>query len=115
MYAIGIVLSPYYAAKALLRKSDNFCLKKPPKTGIKYTDFTEPVSLQPIKDYSKKAGITLNTFLMSALCGAIRRYMAKHNESLDEITMCMPFSLRPMPTDGSRLPLSNNLSFLIWR
>lgn len=113
---VSAVMAPYYTIKALARKEDIFCLHGPEKTGNILTDWSEPIPLQPIKDYLAKSGhVTINTFLLSALVEAIRRYSEKHGGCPPEMNLSIPMSLLPLPNDGSKLPLGNNLTFLIWR
>ena len=113
--AIGAIMMPYYVIKALLRKEDISKIRPTAKTGIMSTDWTEPRPLQPIKDHCSKKGVTINTFLISALVEAIRRYNEKYGKCPPEMNLSIPMSLRPFPPDGSRLPMCNNLTFLIWR
>ena len=75
---MGSVMAPYYTIKALLRKEDISKIRPVKNTGFMNTDWSEPRPLQPIKDHCAEKGVTINTFLISALVEAIRRYNEKY-------------------------------------
>jgi hypothetical protein len=53
------------------------------------------VSMTEVKQVAKRAGVSLNDIVMAACAGALRRYMADNNVTLDRaMTAAVPVSLR---------------------
>ena len=51
--------------------------------------------LADIKAVGKDRGMTINDVLLAAIAGALRRYLADRNESLDEVIWMVPVNLKP--------------------
>jgi len=105
---------PYYLLPLLLRKDYQFCLHGRKCSDYRTSDFTDPIPLQPVKDYCKEQGLKLNTFMYSAMGEAIRRYAEKYDKVPPLVNLCIPYSMRPYPEDGSKIEMNNDLAILTW-
>ena len=72
-------------------------LKREPK-GRRRAAWSPGIPLSRVKELGKEAGATVNDVLMAALSGAFRRYLAEHDEPVDEfdIRALVPVNLRPV-------------------
>ncbi|MGZ4345517.1 MAG: WS/DGAT/MGAT family O-acyltransferase [Solirubrobacteraceae bacterium] len=58
--------------------------------------WSEPTSLQEIKDIGHGTGTTVNDVLVAAITGAVHRYLSRRHALVDEIRAMVPFNLRPL-------------------
>ena len=65
-----------------------------------------------MKRAGKRSGATINDVLVAALTGALHRYLAERDSSVDELHVMVPFNLRaldqPLPRD-----LGNDLGLIL--
>lgn len=67
------------------------------KLGVaNHVAWSEPVPLSRIKAIGKPVGATVNDVLVTAVSGALGRYMRAHGSDSDEIHALVPFNLRPL-------------------
>lgn len=57
--------------------------------------WSDQLPLADIKAVGKDRGMTINDVLLAAIAGALRRYLADRNESLDEVIWMVPVNLKP--------------------
>lgn len=58
--------------------------------------WTVRISLEQVKDIAHANGATVNDVLVSALTGALARYLADHGDHADEVHAMVPFNLRAL-------------------
>jgi len=70
--------------------------------------WSRPIPLADIKAAARAASATVNDVLVSAFAGALRRYLARRNERVDELHAMVPVDLRgpdEAPSTGNRFGL----------
>ncbi len=85
-------------AKLLLQGSDSDTILKGELGVRKRAAWSQPVPLPVVKNIGKKMGGTINDVLLTAVAGALRRYLEAHDQPLDdvEIRAIVPVNLRPL-------------------
>ncbi len=58
--------------------------------------WTQPLSLQLVKDIAHAHDATVNDVLLAAVTGALRHYLQDQGSALPEIQAMVPFNLRPL-------------------
>ena len=58
--------------------------------------WTEPVSLADVKAVGHATGTTVNDLLLTAMTGALHRYLDDRDSVVEEIRAMVPFNLRPL-------------------
>jgi diacylglycerol O-acyltransferase len=58
--------------------------------------WSSPLPLEDVKAMSHLTGSTVNDVLLTAITGALRRYLDAHGAAVDELTTFVPFNLRPL-------------------
>jgi diacylglycerol O-acyltransferase len=53
------------------------------------------LDLAEVKKVKNHFGVTVNDVLVTAMAGGMRRYLAEHDESLDEVVWMVPVNLKP--------------------
>ena len=68
----------------------------------KSTTWTEPISLEEVKFVRRQFGATVNDVLLTAMTGALRRYLAAHEQPTDgiEFHAAIPFNIRKQEEMG---------------
>jgi WS/DGAT/MGAT family acyltransferase len=65
--------------------------------------WSDPVDLEAVKSVAATNDATVNDVLLTAVTGALRRYLALHGEMVDDLRAFIPVNLRPLdqpvPTD----------------
>lgn len=86
--ALGHLVALSFDSKTVLHR---------PSSHIRRAGWSEPVELELIKSLGKRFDATVNDLLMTALAGALRRYLIDVGEPVDKITLraVMPVNLRP--------------------
>jgi hypothetical protein len=113
-YIMALLKSPYITYQVLTRREDKNCFHGPELTGVKRFHCSEPWPLTTLKEISKRHGVSLNTLMMACTAGALHKYAKAKGEDVHRLTMLIPYSLRALPTDGSALPMTNNISVLVF-
>jgi diacylglycerol O-acyltransferase len=72
--------------------------------------WSAPVQLDDVRAMSHVTGTTVNDVLLTAIAGALRRYLDTRGALIDELTTFVPFNLRPLdqplpPKLGNRFGL----------
>jgi WS/DGAT/MGAT family acyltransferase len=72
--------------------------------------WSEPMPLDEVKAIGHRTGTTINDVLLSAVAGALRRYLSVRGAPAEDLTALVPFNLRPLdeplPSDlGNRFGL----------
>mmetsp|Transcript_9216 Transcript_9216/g.9183 ORF Transcript_9216/g.9183 Transcript_9216/m.9183 type:complete len:387 (-) Transcript_9216:20-1180(-) len=114
-YAKSIIMSPLICYKVFSKKEPNTPIYGRPLTGKKSFACTDPLPLPFIKKFCEKEKISINTFILTIVSAAIQKYFEDCKEHHESIRACLPFSMRPLPRDGSILPAKNNVSLLLFR
>jgi diacylglycerol O-acyltransferase / wax synthase len=83
---VKLVLTPADAASAI--KGDPGISRR--------VAWTEPLSLQVVKDIAHTHGATVNDVLLAAVTGALRHYLQDRGSAVPEIQAMVPFNLRPL-------------------
>ena len=58
--------------------------------------WSEPISLEAVKGMGHATGTTVNDVVLTAVAGALRRYLRSRDGLVDELTAFIPFNLRPL-------------------
>jgi WS/DGAT/MGAT family acyltransferase len=58
--------------------------------------WSAPIPLDEVKTMGHATGTTVNDVLLTAVAGALRRYLRAHDALVDELTAIVPFNLRPL-------------------
>jgi len=106
---------PYYMLKALIRTPDKNVLHGRRLSGKKLAHIGNPISLPAVKRYCSDHHISLNEFFLATYTAALKQYITKvhgKDSTPSHLTLAIPFSIRNIPTDGSLLPLNNEISIL---
>ena len=85
-------------SKILLMPADSDTLFKGELGVMKRAAWSQPVPLQAVKDIKKDVDAKVNDVLMSAVTGALRRYLIAHDQPVEdvEIRASIPVNLRPL-------------------
>ena len=72
--------------------------------------WTSPVPLEKVKTIGHRTGTTVNDVLLTAVAGALHRYLDGRGGAVEELTALVPFNLRPLdqplpPDLGNRFGL----------
>ncbi|RKH88397.1 wax ester/triacylglycerol synthase family O-acyltransferase [Corallococcus sp. AB045] len=62
----------------------------------KLAAWSEPIPLEKVKAVGRTLGGTVNDVLLTALTGALRRYLATRDASLEDMHALVPVNLRPL-------------------
>ncbi len=106
----GVTSNARALAKILLTTPDSpTVLKRAPGTARRLT-WCEPVPLEDIKAIGHATGTTVNDVVVTAITGALRRYLERRHSGVEEIRAVIPFNLRPLdqplpPELGNRFGL----------
>lgn len=85
-------------SKLLLMGADSDTLFKGELSVTKRAAWSQPVSLQVVKDIGKGVGGKVNDVLLTAVSGAMRRYLLAHDQPVDDVNIraLIPVNLRPL-------------------
>jgi WS/DGAT/MGAT family acyltransferase len=84
--------------KLLLKSADSATLFKGRLGVAKRADWSRPIRLDEVKAVGKTVGGTVNDVLLTAVSGALRRYLLLRGDRVDgvEINAMVPVNLRPL-------------------
>jgi WS/DGAT/MGAT family acyltransferase len=101
------------AARILLKPSDPETIFKGPLNEKKVAAWSDPISLEKVKEIRQVTASTVNDVLLAALSGALNRYLkGKHEQTQSlEISAAVPVNLR-RPQDAGKLGNQFGLVFL---
>lgn len=74
--------------------------------------WTNPIPLQRIKQIGRERGATVNDVLLTAVAGALRRYLAERAASVDEVYWMVPVNLKPF-ADNLPEELGNHFALVV--
>jgi diacylglycerol O-acyltransferase len=77
-----------------------------PLSGSKRLSWSRAVPLEPVRAAGKRNGATVNDLALTAVTGALQRYLDKHGVTVDRLTAIVPINLRPL--DQPMNPLRGN-------
>lgn len=77
-----------------------------PLSGRKQLSWSAAVPLEPVRAAGKRHGATVNDLALTAVTGALQRYLDKHGVTVDRLTAVVPINLRPL--DEPMNPLRGN-------
>jgi WS/DGAT/MGAT family acyltransferase len=106
----GVTSNARALAKILLTGPDaRTVLKQAPGTARRLT-WCEPVPLEDVKAIGHATGTTVNDVVVTAITGALRRYLEHRDSVAEEVRAVIPFNLRPLdqplpPELGNRFGL----------
>jgi diacylglycerol O-acyltransferase / wax synthase len=97
-------------AKVLLRSSDPPTPLKGEMGIAKAVTWSAPIPLNAVQEMGHETSTTINDIVLTAMAGALRRYLRDRGALVEEITAIVPFNLRPPseplpPTLGNRFGL----------
>jgi diacylglycerol O-acyltransferase / wax synthase len=97
-------------AKLLLSGSDTPTPLKGELGVSQRVAWSPPIPLDDVKSMAHATGTTINDVVLTAVAGALRRYLRARGTVIDELTAIVPFNLRPLdqplPADlGNRFGL----------
>jgi diacylglycerol O-acyltransferase / wax synthase len=58
--------------------------------------WSAPIPLEAVKEMGHATGTTVNDVVLTAVAGALRRYLRSRDGLVDELTAFIPFNLRPL-------------------
>lgn len=84
--------------KLLTMPADPHTLFKGPLGVTKRAAWSNPIPLPEVKQLSRRLGVTINDLLLTAVTGALRRYLSKYGGSPDGLSIraVVPVNLRPL-------------------
>jgi WS/DGAT/MGAT family acyltransferase len=77
-----------------------------PLSGSKRLSWSRAVPLEPVRAAGKRNGATVNDLALTAVTGALQRYLDKHGVTVERLTAVVPINLRPL--DEPMNPLRGN-------
>lgn len=85
-------------ARLLARPADPKTRFKGPLRVPKRVAWSEPITVEDVKEVGKALGGTLNDVLLSAMTGGLRRYLDRYGEKAEGLNFraAMPVNLRPL-------------------
>jgi WS/DGAT/MGAT family acyltransferase len=98
-------------AKLLIIPPDRPSVFRNELSAVKRVAWSEPLDLERVKQIGRAAGATVNDVLIAAVTGALRRYMQRHNDNLDDgdLRAMVPVNLR---ASTAPLTLGNQFSLV---
>jgi len=75
-------------------------------SGRKRLSWSQAIPLEPVRAAGRRSGATVNDLALTAVTGALRRYLDKHGVTVDRLTAVVPINLRPL--DQPMDPLRGN-------
>lgn len=109
-YVKSIIMSPLIFYRVFSKVEPITPIHRDKLSGEKSFHCTDPLPLPQLKKYCEKEKLSINTFLLTLVSAAIQRYFEDHKEKHEKVSICIPFSMRTLPKDGSLLPIKNNIS-----
>ncbi|MGK5094399.1 wax ester/triacylglycerol synthase family O-acyltransferase [Deltaproteobacteria bacterium TL4] len=108
-FSLGILKA---LAKSLMLPDTKTSMKET-LSGERCIAWSAPVPLQEIKDIGKQYNGKINDVVLAATAGAIRHYLEKQGESVDNVNIrvLVPINLRPV--DG-KIELGNRVGFVFF-
>jgi WS/DGAT/MGAT family acyltransferase len=75
-----------------------------PLSGRKQLSWSPAIPLEPVKEAGRRSGATVNDLALSAVAGALRRYLGDKGRDVERLTAVVPVNLRPLdqPMDPGR-------------
>jgi WS/DGAT/MGAT family acyltransferase len=75
-----------------------------PLSGRKQLSWSRAIPLDPVKEAGRRSGATVNDLALTAVAGALRRYLQEHGQDAGRLTAVVPVNLRPLdrPMDAGR-------------
>jgi WS/DGAT/MGAT family acyltransferase len=75
-----------------------------PLSGRKQLSWSPAIPLDPVKEAGRRSGATVNDLALTAVAGALRRYLADKGREVGQLTAVVPVNLRPLdrPMDPGR-------------
>jgi WS/DGAT/MGAT family acyltransferase len=75
-----------------------------PLSGRKQLSWSPAIPLDPVKEAGRRSGATVNDLALSAVAGALRRYLSDKGRDVGRLTAVVPVNLRPLdqPMDPGR-------------
>ncbi|RKH61258.1 WS/DGAT/MGAT family O-acyltransferase [Corallococcus aberystwythensis] len=80
----------------------------------KLAAWSEPIALERVKAVGRTLGGTVNDVLLTALTGALRRYLASRDAPLEDVHALVPVNLRPLDAPVPR-ELGNHFGVVFLR
>jgi WS/DGAT/MGAT family acyltransferase len=77
-----------------------------PLSGRKQLTWSTAIPLEPVRAVGKRRGATINDLALTAVTGALGRYVEKHGVTVSKLTAIVPINLRPL--DEPMDPLRGN-------
>ena len=83
-------------AKLLLQSDDPQTPLKGEMGVAKGVTWSAPIPLEEVRAMGHETGTTINDIVLTAVAGALRRYLRSRDGLVDELTAIVPFNLRPL-------------------
>ena len=83
-------------AKALLPAPDPPSPLKGEMGVAKGVAWSAPIALEEVRTMGHETGTTINDIVVTAVAGALRRYLRSRDSPVEELTASVPFNLRPL-------------------
>jgi len=83
-------------AKLLTAPSDKRTVLNAPLHGTRRVAWSKPFRLDRVKRAGRRSSATINDVLVTALTGALHRYLTERDSAIDDLHVMVPFNLRPL-------------------
>jgi WS/DGAT/MGAT family acyltransferase len=83
-------------AKLLTARPENHTVINAPLHGTRRVAWSKPFRLDRVKRAGRRSSATINDVLVTALTGALHRYLEERDSMVDELHVMVPFNLRPL-------------------
>lgn len=83
-------------AKLLTAPADRRTVLNAPLHGTRRVAWSKPFRLDRVKRAGRRSSATINDVLVTALTGALHRYLTERDSATDDLRVMVPFNLRPL-------------------
>ena len=98
--------------KLLTASGDTRTVLREPLQGTRRVAWSKSFRLDRVKRAGRRSSSTVNDVLVAALTGALHRYLAERDSSVDELHVMVPFNLRP-PDQPLPRELGNDFGLIL--
>jgi WS/DGAT/MGAT family acyltransferase len=99
-------------AKLLTAPNDPQTVLRSPLKGTRRVAWSKPFPLDRIRTAAHRSGGTINDVVVTAVAGALRAYLERHDAVPDELHIMVPFNLRPLDEPVPR-ELGNDFALIV--
>lgn len=113
IFLFGFIGASRFLMDLIRRRKNVNCFTEKQMTGKKNSYCSNPLALQPIKNYCKLNDVSLNEIFLAMLSVAVANYHQKEfSHNLNEFSVMIAASLVPIAKKNEFIPLTNKTTFL---